>query len=194
MRRRRQQRRHQILLFHSELADECQQLAARRLDQLSEHSRRGADGGQCLCRLRQRQARAIVGGTSCAAPLWAGFMALVNQQAAANGAAAGWFHQSRHLRPRRGRKLRQSVSMTSRPATTPGEQPKFVLCHERLRSLHRPGHARRDKSDQRPGRSDDPGGFAIVRSTASGPAGGPFSVTPQISCWPTRAVPRWPGR
>ena len=28
-----------------------------------------------------------VGGTSCAAPLWAGFMALVNQQAAANGQA-----------------------------------------------------------------------------------------------------------
>ena len=26
-----------------------------------------------------------VGGTSCAAPLWAGFTALVNQQAAANG-------------------------------------------------------------------------------------------------------------
>src|ERR1035441_3539104 len=28
----------------------------------------------------------IVGGTSCAAPLWAGFMALVNQQAATQGA------------------------------------------------------------------------------------------------------------
>src|SRR5262249_48646428 len=28
-----------------------------------------------------------VGGTSCAAPLWAGFMALVNQQAIANGRA-----------------------------------------------------------------------------------------------------------
>lgn len=30
-------------------------------------------------------------GTSCAAPLWAGFLALVNQQAAANGAAAAGF-------------------------------------------------------------------------------------------------------
>jgi len=32
-----------------------------------------------------------VAGTSCAAPLWAGFMALVNQQAALNGAAPGGF-------------------------------------------------------------------------------------------------------
>ena len=32
-----------------------------------------------------------VGGTSCAAPLWAGFMALVNQQAAANGSAPAGF-------------------------------------------------------------------------------------------------------
>jgi subtilase family serine protease len=32
-----------------------------------------------------------VGGTSCAAPLWAGFMALVNQQAAANGLASEGF-------------------------------------------------------------------------------------------------------
>jgi hypothetical protein len=31
------------------------------------------------------------GGTSCAAPLWAGFMALVNQQAAANGGASAGF-------------------------------------------------------------------------------------------------------
>ena len=29
--------------------------------------------------------RSVFGGTSCAAPLWAGFTALVNQQAAANG-------------------------------------------------------------------------------------------------------------
>ena len=34
---------------------------------------------------------AFVGGTSCAAPLWAGFMALVNQQAAASGQAAVGF-------------------------------------------------------------------------------------------------------
>ena len=33
----------------------------------------------------------VVGGTSCAAPLWAGFMALVNQQAAANGRATAGF-------------------------------------------------------------------------------------------------------
>jgi len=33
----------------------------------------------------------IFGGTSCAAPLWAGFMALVNQQAAANGTPAPGF-------------------------------------------------------------------------------------------------------
>ncbi|HEV2694633.1 MAG TPA: immunoglobulin domain-containing protein, partial [Verrucomicrobiae bacterium] len=34
---------------------------------------------------------AVVGGTSCAAPLWAGFMALVNQQAAATGKPAPGF-------------------------------------------------------------------------------------------------------
>jgi subtilase family serine protease len=32
-----------------------------------------------------------IGGTSCAAPLWAGFMALVNQQAVANGRASAGF-------------------------------------------------------------------------------------------------------
>ena len=32
-----------------------------------------------------------IGGTSCAAPLWAGFMALVNQQAAANGRPSAGF-------------------------------------------------------------------------------------------------------
>ena len=35
--------------------------------------------------VRQGGANQYVGGTSCAAPLWAGFAALVNQQAAANG-------------------------------------------------------------------------------------------------------------
>ena len=32
-----------------------------------------------------------IGGTSCAAPLWAGFMALVNQQSAANGGTKAGF-------------------------------------------------------------------------------------------------------
>ena len=36
-------------------------------------------------------ARATFGGTSCAAPLWAGFTALVNQQAAAAGQATVGF-------------------------------------------------------------------------------------------------------
>jgi hypothetical protein len=35
--------------------------------------------------------KGAVGGTSCAAPLWAGFMALVNQQAAANGGSPAGF-------------------------------------------------------------------------------------------------------
>jgi subtilase family serine protease len=35
--------------------------------------------------------QSYMGGTSCAAPLWAGFMALVNQQAAANGRPAAGF-------------------------------------------------------------------------------------------------------
>jgi uncharacterized repeat protein (TIGR01451 family) len=35
--------------------------------------------------------RGIFGGTSCASPLWAGFMALVNQQAAANGQSSVGF-------------------------------------------------------------------------------------------------------
>ena len=49
----------------------------------------------------------VVGGTSCAAPLWAGFTALVNQQAAASRQPAGRLHQSGHLRHRQGDQLSQ---------------------------------------------------------------------------------------
>ena len=41
-----------------------------------------------------------VGGTSCAAPLWAGFTALVNQQAAANGKTQVGLHYQLHRHQR----------------------------------------------------------------------------------------------
>ena len=80
------------------------------------------------------------GGTSCAAPLWAGFMALVNQQAAANGESSARLHQSGHLRHSQGVKLCRLFPRCHHRQQHVVEQPEFVLCHNRLRSLHRPGH------------------------------------------------------
>jgi subtilase family serine protease len=45
------------------------------------------------------------GGTSCASPLWAGFIALVNQQAVSQWPSDRWIHQSGHLHDWQGRKL-----------------------------------------------------------------------------------------
>ena len=74
-------------LSHTELADEHQHDRQQRLDHHAECSGRGADSGQCFCGVHGGGQCDSFGGTSCAAPLWAGFMALVNQQAAANGLA-----------------------------------------------------------------------------------------------------------
>ena len=61
----------------------------------------------------------IEAGTSCAAPLWAGFMALVNQQAAAAGQPpVGFLNPSLDAIGSGANYSR--LSMTSRLATTPG--------------------------------------------------------------------------
>ena len=50
------------------------------------------------------------GGTSCAAPLWAGFTALVNQQSVAVQRDDGWFSESGALRHRRRKQLHRLFS------------------------------------------------------------------------------------
>ena len=67
----------------------------------SQYSGRGHDGGQC-CMSGGDGAGTTLGGTSCAAPLWAGFMALVNQQSAASGRPPVGFINPANLRDRRG--------------------------------------------------------------------------------------------
>ena len=76
------QRRHQQLLLHSKLADEHQHDG-----QTGFHGQRNipdvaltADNVYVI--YDGDGSSDDLGGTSCAAPLWAGFMALVNQQAA----------------------------------------------------------------------------------------------------------------
>ena len=51
-----------------------------------------------------------IGGTRCAAPLWAGFMALINQEAAANGKPPIGFLNPLHLRAGPKRQLREHVA------------------------------------------------------------------------------------
>ena len=60
----------------------------------------------------------IFGGTSCAAPLWAGLTALINQQAAAGGQTRRRLSQSGRLRHRQSSRELHLVSTTLPPATT----------------------------------------------------------------------------
>ena len=96
------------------------------------------------------------GGTSCAAPLWAGFTALVNQQAVAAGrATVGFLNPALYT-------IGKSASYTSRfprhhhrqQLPGPAAPAKFSAV-DRLRPLHRLGHAQRHQPHQRLGRTAD---------------------------------------
>ena len=88
-----------------------------------------------------------VGGTSCAAPLWAGFTALVNQQAAATGRTGGGVYQSGALRDRQRRQLRLGFPRHHHRQQHQRQQPDQILRRARLRPVHRLGHAQRAEAD-----------------------------------------------
>ncbi len=103
-----------------------------------------------------------VGGTSAAAPLWAGFLALANQQAAADKKPRSRVPQSHHLRHRRG------SSSHERSSRYRYRQQRRVQCAARLRSRHRMGHSGGPTSDQRIDRIDELAGLrpVFIRSRA----------------------------
>ena len=134
------------------LAAGHQHVGQRRLDHHAQHSRRGADGGQCLCYLRQRQCgrfwrhqlrHAVVGG----------FVALANQLA----------RQQRRARPPLASSTRavyaigkgqSSYASLFHDITTgnneiPPAQPILRPCRAMI--LHRLGHAHGSKSADRAG-------------------------------------------
>ena len=100
------------------------------------------------------------GGTSCAAPLWAGFTALVNQQAAAAGRAPVGFLNPALYTIGRGRELYLGLPRHHHRQQLQQQQPLQVRRRGRLRPLHRLGHAQRHQPDQCPGRTADPGADA----------------------------------
>ena len=95
------------------------------------------------------------GGTSCAAPLWAGFTALVNQQAAAAGQAPVGFLNPALYTIGKGAKLCHRLPRHHHGQQLQQQQSHQVLRRGRLRPLHRLGHAQRHQPDQCPGRSAD---------------------------------------
>ena len=83
----------------------------------------------------------MIGGTSAAAPLWAGFIALANQQAVANGKSPAGFLESNPLRT--GCRLQLLVDAARHYY---GQQR--IRERGRIRSGHRMGHAGRPATDQ----------------------------------------------
>ena len=80
--------------------------------------------------IRRNGSSETVGGTSCAAPLWAGFMALVNQQAAAGGKTNGIGFINPAVYEIANGPFTIPPLMTSRPATIPGPpaRMRFMPC------------------------------------------------------------------
>ena len=78
------------------------------------------------------------GGTSFAAPLWAGYMALVNQQAVANGNKALGFINPKPVYDWRGLELRHGFSRHH-------QRQQWLFGHNRLRSGHRLGQPQRER-------------------------------------------------
>ena len=92
-----------------------------------------------------------VGGTSCAAPLWAGFMALVKPAGGGRRPAGRGLHQSGHLRTRQRIHLQLGFSRHHRRRHHVVRQPERVLRRAGLRPLHRRRHAERNEFNQCPG-------------------------------------------
>ena len=84
--------------------------------------------------------RTPIGGTSAAAPLWAGFTALANQQAAANGEpTVGFINPAIYAIGRQAAAMRLAFHDITTGNNTNGSSPIEFLCRARLRSLHRLG-------------------------------------------------------
>jgi subtilase family serine protease len=79
------------------------------------------------------------GGTSCSAPLWAGIMALVNQQAAANGQKPVGFLNPALYALGQERRLRAGFPRHHRRQQFLQRQPEPVQRRRGLRPLHRLG-------------------------------------------------------
>ena len=94
------------------------------------------------------------GGTSDAAPLWAGFTALMNQQAAANGLPpVGFLNPALYALAASTNYTNLFHDITSGNDTWK-KKPRPLLRRGRLRSLHWTWHDERHKSDQRARRRD----------------------------------------
>ena len=122
-----------------------------------------------------------VSGTSCAAPLWAGFAALVNQQAADSWPAAGWVYQSGHLRDRQRAELRDGFSRHHHRQQHERQQSDQLSAPFPATIFARAGARPHGQNLINALAPPDPLGIApAIGFTASGPAGGPFSPALQI--------------
>ena len=150
----------------------------RRLDQLSEHSRRGADGGQCLCRLSGNGSRCVM----LAAPV-----------APRRCGRVSWRWSTSRRRPTADR-----VSVSSIPPSTPLRRDQsYATCFHDVTTGNNTwpsspnlfyaasgydlctglGTPNGTKFDQRPGRLRGTWIVSPLSGAAIGVAGGPFSIT-----------------
>ena len=88
------------------------------------------------------------GGTSFAAPLWAGYTALINQQAAANGRPPVGFLNPALYSAGLGNKLHQSLPRCHQRQQYVEEQSQQILCGGRLRLVLRTWHDEWKQFDQ----------------------------------------------
>ena len=90
-----------------------------------------------------------VGGTSCAAPLWAGFAAVINQQAAANGRPPlGFLNPALYALGLEASYTLGLRDITTGSNSTPYSPATTFQANRRLRLVHRLGHPERHQSNQ----------------------------------------------
>ena len=139
----RQRRRHQPRWHRHSLVAEAlrrHQLQQQGLDDPAQWSRCFSQRKLHLLHLRRsdKPARQTdYGGTSFAAPMWAAYIALVNQQLASNGQAAHRLHQPHHLRAERNLQLRRRLPRHHQ------RHLRQLFCRHRLRPRHRLGQPER---------------------------------------------------
>ena len=125
-----------------------------------------------------------VGGTSCAAPLWAGFMALVNQQAAGNGhSSAGFINPALYAigaSQNYSQDFHDTTSGNNTWQSSPSQffaVPGYDLCtgwgtpagQSLINDLVSPGNATQTPAP------NSLGIFSVTQTAATGVVGGPFA-------------------
>jgi len=122
-----------------------------------------------------------VGGTSCAAPLWAGFTALVNQQAAANGETSVGFINPAIYTLAAGANYASCFNDVTTGNNTSSSSPSLFYAtagYDLCTGLGTPNGMNLINALASP--ADPLGVSPLAGFTVNGQAGGPFGGTPQI--------------